>query len=92
MLSRDVARQLAEIVGEDRCLEDREDIVSCSYDSYIAESMPDAVIYPETAEEVSRILKAASRVKIPVTPRCAGTSFSGGAVPAGMAWRSGSPG
>ncbi len=79
-------------MGEERFLEEREDILSFSYDSYNAESMPNAVIYPETAEEVSRILKAASREKIPATPRGAGTSLSGGTVPAGMAWRSGSPG
>jgi glycolate oxidase len=43
--------------------------------------MPEAVVKPETAEEVSRILELANRERIPVTPRGAGSGLSCGAVP-----------
>jgi glycolate oxidase len=43
--------------------------------------MPDVVVKPRTAEEISEILKLANLNKIPVTPRGAGTGLSGGAVP-----------
>lgn len=43
--------------------------------------LPDVVIKPRTAEEVSQILKICNQHKIPVTPRGAGTGLSGGALP-----------
>lgn len=43
--------------------------------------MPDVVVKPTSAEEVSAIMKLANRELIPVTPRGAGSGLSGGAVP-----------
>ncbi len=43
--------------------------------------LPDVVIKPATAEEISAILKICNEHKIPVTPRGAGTGLSGGALP-----------
>jgi len=42
---------------------------------------PEAVIKPESPEEVAEVLKIANQHQIPVTPRGAGTGLSGGAVP-----------
>jgi len=44
-------------------------------------SMPELLIRPETAGEISEIIKLANREMIPVTPRGAGSGLSGGAVP-----------
>src|SRR5678815_4802866 len=43
--------------------------------------LPDVVIKPSNAEEISAILKICNQFKIPVTPRGAGTGLSGGALP-----------
>ena len=43
--------------------------------------LPDVVIKPRTAEEISAILKICNQHRIPVTPRGAGTGLSGGALP-----------
>ncbi len=43
--------------------------------------MPDVVVKPATAEEISAIMRLANRELIPVTPRGAGSGLSGGAVP-----------
>ena len=43
--------------------------------------LPDIVIKPRTAEEISGIMKICNAHKIPVTPRGAGTGLSGGALP-----------
>ncbi len=43
--------------------------------------MPDVVVKPRTAAEISQILTYCSDHKIPVTPRGAGTGLSGGALP-----------
>ncbi|HEX9118713.1 MAG TPA: FAD-linked oxidase C-terminal domain-containing protein [Anaerolineae bacterium] len=42
---------------------------------------PDVVVRPGNAGEVAAILKLATRERIPVTPRGAGSGLSGGAVP-----------
>jgi glycolate oxidase len=43
--------------------------------------LPDLVVKPRTAAEVSEILKLANAYKIPVTPQGARTGLSGGALP-----------
>ncbi len=43
--------------------------------------LPDVVIKPGSANEISEILKVCNQYKIPVTPRGAGTGLSGGALP-----------
>ncbi|HOO11138.1 MAG TPA: FAD-binding oxidoreductase, partial [Cyclobacteriaceae bacterium] len=43
--------------------------------------LPDIVLRPGTAQEVSEVLKICNEQKIPVTPRGAGTGLAGGALP-----------
>lgn len=43
--------------------------------------MPEAVVYPETAEQVAAVIKLANRELFPVVPRGAGTGLACGAVP-----------
>lgn len=82
MLEERVLKELKEIVGEEDLLTEREDLATYAYDgttNWVKE--PDAVVFPTSAEEVSRILKLANRERIPVTPRGAGTNVSGGSIP-----------
>ncbi|PTY04196.1 FAD/FMN-containing dehydrogenase [Verrucomicrobia bacterium LW23] len=51
-------------------------------DAWFAASLPEAVVFPESAEEVSALLKFASEKGVPVTPRGAGRGYVGGCVPA----------
>ncbi len=46
-----------------------------------APSLPDAVVWPETADETARILQAASERRIPVTPWSGGSGLEGNAIP-----------
>ncbi|WP_338728585.1 FAD-binding oxidoreductase [Haladaptatus sp. DJG-WS-42] len=43
---------------------------------------PDAVVFPESTEDVSAVLEAATEHDVPVTPYAAGTSLEGNATPA----------
>ena len=45
------------------------------------EYMPQVVVLPRTAEQVSEIVKFANRHRIPVVPRAGGTGLADGAVP-----------
>src|SRR6476620_3996680 len=78
----DHLEQLRNIVGAPYVLIDGE--VLNQYASDETEDLhflPDIVIKPANAEEISRILKLCNEFRIPVTPRGAGTGLSGGALP-----------
>ncbi len=81
MLSKTVKDELKAIVGEGRYFDNKEDLLMYSYDAFMVKGMPEVVLLPVSTEEVSRIMKVASREKIPVTPRGAGTNLTGGSVP-----------
>lgn len=51
-----------------------------TFDSRYAR-LPEAVVFPQTTDEVCRIVAFASTEQIPVTPRGGGTGLSGGCVP-----------
>ncbi|MDZ7837675.1 MAG: FAD-binding protein [Actinomycetota bacterium] len=61
--------KLKEIVGDDYVFTDVEDMIAFSYDSTRLEYMPEAVVRPQNAEQISQILKFANQEGIPVTPR-----------------------
>ncbi|MBA2330322.1 MAG: FAD-binding protein, partial [Flavisolibacter sp.] len=70
------------IVGEKYVFIDEEVLNAYAHDeTEDLHFLPDVVIKPRTAEEISRILKICNQYKIPVTPRGAGTGLSGGALP-----------
>jgi glycolate oxidase len=81
MLSQAVKDELKAMVGEGRYFDNQEDLLMYSYDAFMVKGMPEVVLLPVSTEEVSRIMKVASRERIPVTPRGAGTNLTGGSVP-----------
>jgi glycolate oxidase len=81
MLSQAVKDELKNIVGEGRYFDNPEDLLLYSYDAFTVPGLPEAALLPVSTEEVSRIMKAASRERIPVTARGAGTNLAGGSVP-----------
>lgn len=70
------------IVGEKYVFIDEEVLQHYAHDeTEHLHYLPDVVIKPRTAEEISALMKICNRYKIPVTPRGAGTGLSGGALP-----------
>jgi glycolate oxidase len=80
MIERKIQDELGAIVGEDGFFTDKEDLASYSYDAFVREFMPEAVILPRSAEEVSRIMKVADREGLKIVARGAGTNLSGNSV------------
>jgi len=72
---------LKKIVGENDIKTDKIHLRAYSYDATKEHYYPDAVIFPENEEEISRILKYCNDNKIAVIPRGAGSGFTGGALP-----------
>ncbi|WP_300456146.1 FAD-linked oxidase C-terminal domain-containing protein [Desulfobacula sp.] len=81
MLDTQVKNELMTIVDTGRYLDRPEELACYAYDAFVVEALPDAVIFPETTQEVSDIVKIASRYKVPVTCRGAGTSVCGAPIP-----------
>jgi D-lactate dehydrogenase (cytochrome) len=50
-------------------------------ESYHAPVLPDVVVWPQTTEEVARLVRFAYEKKMPVTPWGAGTSLEGNPIP-----------
>lgn len=81
MLDTQIKNELMQITGRDRYLDQPEELACYAYDAFVEESLPEAVIFPKTTKEVSELLKIASKFKIPVTGRGAGTSVCGAPIP-----------
>ena len=80
MIPTPTAEELRAIVGAEWFLDTPEDLATYSYDGFLPEFLPDGVIVPGTAQEISGIMKVLNRDRIPVIPRGAGTNICGGSV------------
>lgn len=74
--------QLKTIIGEQYVFADEENLNNYGHDeTEHLLYLPEVVVKPRTAEEISAIMKMCNEDGIPVTPRGAGTGLSGGALP-----------
>lgn len=85
---RDTVREeLVAILGDDRVLWKKADLLPYCKDTYRIRFedeyryMPDFVVLPETADEVQRIVRAAAQRKIPLIPKGGGSNRTGMLVP-----------
>ena len=73
---------LKSIVGNENVYSDKAHLIAYSYDATRTRYEPDAVVFPKNEKDVSKILKYCNENKIIITPRGAGSGFTGGALPA----------
>ncbi|NGQ94898.1 FAD-binding protein [Brevibacillus sp. SYP-B805] len=82
MLASQAKTELKALLGEAYCLDKPEALVAYSYDATpMQQALPDLVAMPKDTQEVSEVMKIASRYKIPVITRGAGTNLCAGTVP-----------
>lgn len=83
MLTQKQIAHLADIVGKDNALTNKEDLLSYSFDATagLERSMPELVLHPTSTGQVQEIMKFAYQENIPVYPRGSGTNLSGGTIP-----------
>ncbi len=82
LLFSDVVERFKHIVGENYVFIDEETLQHNGKDeTENLHFLPDIVLKPLAAQEISAVMKICNEYKIPVTPRGAGTGLSGGALP-----------
>ena len=77
----DIVAELGEAIGAEKVLSSPIDLIAYSFDSTFEQHMPDAVVLPETNEEVAAVIKAASRHEVPIVPRGMSSGLAGGSIP-----------
>ena len=80
-LSGTIYRRLQKISGKQYVTIEKEELLCYSYDATGNSFLPDAIIFPGSENEVALILKLASKEKLIVVPRGAGSGMTGGSVP-----------
>lgn len=76
-----IITRLKEIVDPDYVLSSEMDLVLYGYDASLVRGKPDAVVLPDSTEEVSKIVALAHNQGIPIVARGSGTNLSGGTIP-----------
>lgn len=90
IVTSEIYKNLANIVGEERVSSSNLDRLLYSHDlaplpkelSLVFKTVPDIIVKPRNATDVSRIMKYAVKYNIPVTPRGGASWAFGGVVPA----------
>ncbi len=80
-LPASVFSKLKAITGASGITKDPEELLCYSYDATGRSALPEAVVFPESGNTVSAILKLANQEKFFIIPRGSGSGMTGGAVP-----------
>ena len=74
--------ELRKILPFDAILTSEEDLIAYSYDATPGlKQKPGCVVFPESSEQISKVLELAQRERVPVVTRGSGTGLSGGSIP-----------
>jgi glycolate oxidase len=80
-MSTSIADQLRQLLGEAIVTDDARVLAEHAGDKWVASHEPQIVVFAQSTEQVSRLLRFASEKKIAVTARGAGWGYVGGCVP-----------
>ena len=70
------------LLGEENVYDDKAHLIAYCYDATRTRYEPEAVLFPRDENDVSLILKYCNEHRIIITPRGAGSGFTGGSLPA----------
>jgi len=81
LINQSAREALIRILGE-HYKDDPQTLVTHSYDGTpMQQALPDAVVYPESTQQVSAIMRVLHEHRIPLVSRGSGTNLCGGTVP-----------
>lgn len=73
--------QVKKIVGEENFTDEKLELICYSRDMSVHQGMPEALVFCTTTDQISELLRLASKTKVPVTVRGSGTSVTGAIIP-----------
>jgi glycolate oxidase len=76
-----IRQALIELLGQGKVSSAQVVLDSHSSDKWFASHLPDVVVFAESTDDISQVLKYANENRIPVTTRGAGVGYVGGCVP-----------
>jgi glycolate oxidase len=76
-----IANEIEKIVGKENVKASEEERKCYSYDARIDGAVPDLIVLPSSAEEISAVLRLANKHLFSVIPRGQGSGLTGGSVP-----------
>jgi len=82
MIDKKHIKYFKTIVSDINVYDDKAHLLAYAYDATRTRYEPEAVIFPRHEQDVSEILKYCNEHKIILTPRGAGSGFTGGSLPA----------
>ena len=81
-MNASIKERIKQIVGPKNYFDSEEDRLCYSFDATpLLTQMPECIVFPESEEQISKILKLANQELFNIVPRGAGTGLSGGAIP-----------
>ncbi len=81
MIDKKIKKELEKYLGNGKVFDEKEYLITYSYDATGNEYPPDIVVLPSNETDIENTLKVAYLNKIPVTPRGAGVGYTGGSLP-----------
>ena len=81
MLDKKHLKHFETLVGKENVYSDKAHLIAYSYDATRTRFEPEAVVFPRDEGDVSAILTYCNEHHIVITPRGAGSGFTGGALP-----------
>ena len=72
---------LQKLLGNRRVRIDSSMLDECGSDAWLVSHRPEAVVFADNVQCVSRVMRFAQRHQVPVTARGAGVGYVGGCVP-----------
>jgi glycolate oxidase len=79
-MNHHLLRDLEHLLGRDAVLSRPEDLLLYEYDGSVEVARPQCVVFPQSSNQVVKIVEMANRHKTPIVGRGAGTGLSGGAL------------
>jgi len=76
----ELVKELKSKIGDKYVYSDESRLEAYNFDGTEYRYLPDIVVEPENAQQISELMKLATKYRIPVIPRGTGTGLSGGAL------------
>ncbi len=77
---KEIIAELEAAIGSEKVLSSPVDLIAYSFDGTFEQQLPDAVVLPESNEDVSAVVRVAAQYDVPIVPRGMSSGLAGGSI------------